>query len=94
MCIAADEKNNCQQECSESDSPAELKRQRIRIHLVKYMIPSCPFNIIQLVTWLVIENTTADDASNNYECYAEYSITNPSPALIKSQISLHVNPGM
>lgn len=60
---------------------------------MRYGVPHCPFNILRLVTWLVIENTTVEDASKNYECYARYSISNPTATFIASENSLRVNPG-
>lgn len=92
---AAGDKKICQQECSNdtSEITAELKRQRIRTYQVRYEVPNCPFNILLLVNWLVIENATVEDASNIYECYAEYSVSNPTANVIISQNSLHVNPG-
>lgn len=95
MSKAASESTNDQQECRDVSSEliAKLKKQRVRAYQLRYLVPECPFDILQLVNWLVIENTTLEDASNVYECFARYLVTNPTQTNITSEKSLPVNPG-
>ena len=80
------------QECNDKLAASKRER-RVRLHNLQYKVDGCPYPTILARTWLVIENASIEDASNEYECFGEYSISNPTSATISAKKVFHVNPG-
>lgn len=60
---------------------------------MRYIIENCPFDLLLLKHWLVIENATLEDTTKEYECYVQYTVNNPRERQVVSHRTFHFTPG-